>query len=360
MYSINGTSCFSNNKGKARGVPFFYVRTLLNGMLIALLVIMQCQTLTAQDTLAAPPQKLKFWDYAPTPNKKRIIGITVGTVGAYTLAMVGVGNSWYAKEPLTKFHWFADEKEWLQIDKTGHFFEPYFMTTYGYEMLRWSGMKNTPAALTAGAFGFISMAAIEIPDGLTQKYGASWSDIAFDFGGAAFATAQYLIWKEQRIRTKFSFELVNYPRGELRDRANDLYGSSFLERILKDYNGTNMWLSFNLYSFNHSIKPKWLNIAFGYAAGNLYGGFENTWTDKNGVYHDRSDLKRYRRFFISLDADFTKFNAHTHAGKVILGVLNVFKLPAPAIEFNTLGKVVFHPFYFLNMEYPISVNMKRK
>lgn len=285
--------------------------------------------------------------------KKRLIGVTTGTVAAYTTVMTGVGFVWYGKMKLTKFHWFDDSKEWLQIDKTGHFFAPYMVTTYSYNMLRWSGMKNVPAALIAGAFGFVSMSAIEIPDGLSEKYGASWSDLVFNFAGSAFATTQYLLWKEQRITTKFSFHVVNYPRGELRERAESLYGKSFIERVLKDYNGTTMWLSFNLNSFNHKIKPAWLNVAFGYAAGNMYGGFENKWTDKNGLLHDRTDLKRYRRFFISIDADYTKFHTRTKAGKAILGVLNVIKLPMPALEFNTLGQVVFHPMYFLNLEVPV-------
>ena len=292
-------------------------------------------------------------DFPDAINKKRLIGVSVGALGGYAAVMVAVGTAWYGKQKLGKFRWFEDQKEWNQIDKTGHFFAPYFITNWTYNMLRWSGMKNTPAALAAGAFGFISLTAIEIPDGMTPKYGASWSDIVFNFGGAALATTQYLIWKEQRITVKYSFHLVNYPKGELRNRANELYGKGFAERLLKDYNGVTMWLSFNLYSFNHKIKPSWLNIAVGYAAGNLYGGFENKWTDKDGVFHDRSDLKRYRRFFLSVDADYSRIKTKTRAGKMILGILNIVKLPMPALEFNTLGQVIFHPMYFLNLEIPV-------
>ncbi len=305
---------------------------------------------SAQDSINF---KKSFLDFPDHINKKRLTGVTVGTVGVYSAFMAIVGVEWYGKQPNGKFHWFSDEKEWNQIDKAGHFFVPYFTTTFTYNMLRWSGMKNTPAALTAGAFGFLSLAAIEIPDGMSNKYGASWSDLVFNFGGAALATTQYLIWKEQRITIKYSLHAVDYPKGELRDRANELYGSSFGEKILKDYNGITTWVSFNLYSFNHNIKPKWLNIAFGYGAGNMYGGFENKWTDKNGVYHDRSDIKRYRKFFISLDADFTKFKPNSKAGKMVLGILNIVKLPMPALEFNTLGQVVFHPMYFLNLDVPL-------
>lgn len=327
---------------------------------VLLLCVVNFLCSVAQDTSARISfTQHRFTDYPTTINKKRLTAVTVGSFAAYTTIMTGVGFAWYGQEKLGRFRWFADEKEWLQIDKTGHFFAPYFITNWTYHMLRWSGMKNTPAALAAGAFGFLSLTAIEIPDGMVPKYGASWSDIVFNFAGAALATSQYLAWQEQRITTKYSFHIVNYPKGELRDRANELYGKNFGERILKDYNGVTMWLSFNLHSFNHSIKPAWLNVAFGYAAGNLYGGFENKWTDKDGVFHDRSDLKRYRRFFISVDADYTKFKVKSRAGKIILGILNIVKLPMPAIEFNTLGEVVVHPMYFLNFNAPLYINRKQ-
>lgn len=297
--------------------------------------------------------------YPDSINKKRLALVCGGSLGAYTGIMTGVGFVWYGRQQLGKFRWFDDSREWLQQDKTGHFYAPYFITTLSYEMLRWSGMKNTPAALTAGAFGFLSLSMMEIPDGLSPKYGASWSDIVFNFSGAAFATGQYLLWKEQRITSKYSFHIVDYPKGELRERAEALYGKSFVERALKDYNGTVIWLSANLYSFNHKIRPKWLNVSLGYGAGNLYGGFQNVWVDAKGNAHDRSDLKRYRSFYLSVDADLTKIPVKSKAGKAILGVLNVFKVPMPAIEFNTLGQVVFHPMFALNFDYPIVLN-KRK
>jgi hypothetical protein len=315
-----------------------------------LLLLLFAQGLSAQDSF---PVKKHFLDFPDHINRKRLTGVSVGTIGLYAGIMVGVGVEWYGTQPQGRFHWFNDSREWNQVDKAGHAYVPYFTTVMGYNMLRWTGMKNTPAALTAGAFGFLSLAAMEMPDGLTNKYGASWSDIVFDFGGAALATAQYLAWKEQRISIKYSLHSVSYPSGELNTRAGELYGRSIGEKILKDYNGITTWLSFNLYSFNHKIKPEWLNIAVGYGAGNMYGGFDNTWIDKNGVYHNRNDIKRYRKFFISIDADFSRFKTNSKVGKVFLGVLNIVKLPAPAIEFNTLGQVVFHPMYFLNLDVPL-------
>jgi len=335
---------------KWRVYPLRYLKSLIPSIVLLILAI---AARAQESTNKVIYPKKSILDFPERIDKKRLTGVCVGTVGVYSTIMVGVGIEWYGKQSLGKFHWFDDSKEWNQIDKTGHFYVPYFITTTTYNMLRWSGMKNTPAALIAGAFGFVSLSAIEIPDGMSSKYGASWSDLVFNFGGAALATAQYLAWKEQRITIKYSMHSVNYPNGELRERANELYGSGFGEKILKDYNGITTWVSFNLYSFNHNIKPKWLNVAFGYGAGNMYGGFENKWTDKKGVFHDRSDIKRYRSFYISLDADFTKFETNSKTGKMLLGILNIVKLPMPALEFNTLGQVVFHPMFFLNLDVPL-------
>jgi len=166
--------------------------------------------------------------------------------------------------------------------------------------------------------------------------------------------SQNMAWGEQRIQLKMSLHLVDYPRGDLRNRANELFGTSVFEKILKDYNNINFWLSINPARFNPNQKrAKWLSVAVGYGAGNLYGGFENKWTDKQGNVYDYSSVKRYRKFFISLDYDLTQIKARTRFGRMVLGALNWIKLPAPAIEFNTLGQVVFHPCFFLNMEMPI-------
>ncbi len=96
-----------------------------------------------------------WFRYADTLNKKRLIGVSTGTVGAYTVLMTGVGFAWYGKEKLSGFRWFDDSKEWLQIDKTGHWFAPYFITTYSYQMLRWSGMKTHPLHSPQGYSDFL-------------------------------------------------------------------------------------------------------------------------------------------------------------------------------------------------------------
>jgi hypothetical protein len=291
---------------------------------------------------------------SPTLNKKRVGGVVGVSTGLFALAMVGLDQLWYEQYERGKFRFFDDSKEWNQIDKCGHVFAPYFISVYTYHALRWSGMKKIPAALTSGAMGFTFIGFIEVLDGFSVKWGASLSDLAADFVGAALATTQFAIWDEQRIQLKYSLHLNNYPRGELKQRADDLFGTSIGEKIIKDYNNINTWLCINTASFFKSQKhAKWLNIAIGYGAGNMYGGFENKWTDKNGNLIDRTDVKRYRKFFISIDADLTKVKTTNKYAKIVLQALNIIKLPFPAIEFNTLGQVVFHPIHFLNFSMPV-------
>jgi hypothetical protein len=332
-------------------------KALLLVVVLLILVSSNAQTdsaFTTQTILKKP----HWLDRSPTLNKARLGGVVGGSTALFAVAMVGLDRIWYEQYPRSKFHWFDDSQEWNQVDKCGHAFAPYFISVYTYNMLRWSGVKRVPAALSSGAIGFVFISSIEVLDGFSDKWGASGSDLAANFAGAALATIQFAFWDEQRIQLKYSLHLQDYPRGQLRTRANDLFGTSVGEKIIKDYNNINTWLCFNTSSFFKSQKhAKWLNIAIGYGAGNMYGGFDNTWTDKDGKFVDRNDVKRYRKFFISIDADLTKIKTTNRTGRMILAALNIIKLPFPAIEFNTLGQVVFHPIHFLNFSLP--VNLKK-
>ena len=102
--------------------------------------------------------------------------------------------------------------------------------------------------------------------------------------------------------------------------------------------------------------PKWLNVAFGYGAEGLYGGFENRWCSDGDVLDiddcpeemiiDRSDIPRYRQYYLSFDVDLTRIPTNSRVVKILLSVFNIVKIPAPTIEFNRQNKVKFHFFYF--------------
>ncbi len=297
-----------------------------------------------------------FLESSQSYNKKRFATVVGGTVGTYSLALVGLNSLWYAGYPRTKFHWFNDIGEWNQMDKMGHCQTAYFESVWSYQLYKWTGAKPTKAIIGGAVTGLLLQSTIEVFDGFSEKWGASAGDLTFNTIGSLMFLWQEFAWHEQRFQLKFSPHIENYKKGQLADRAKDLYGANFIQSFLKDYNAQTYWLSINPASFNKNQKhARWINISLGYGAGNMYGGFDNTWTDKQGQSINRNDIKRYRSFLLSFDCDFTKIPCHNRTGKLFLGLLNIFKLPTPALEINTLGQVIFHPLYFLNWEVPLYI-----
>ncbi|MDP2236114.1 MAG: DUF2279 domain-containing protein [Bacteroidales bacterium] len=279
-----------------------------------------------------------------TLNKSRLLLFTSSVTVTYGAALYGLNNLWYADYPRGSFSWINDLKEWQQVDKAGHMVTPYLEARYLMGMMRWTGMDHQKAAIYAGLTAFMFQNTIEVFDGFSAEWGASASDIGANFLGAALMTGQELIWGEQRIMLKVMPSFVKYPDVELRERAEFLFGESYFNRFIKDYNSINVWLSINPASFNKGQQHlRWLNIAIGYGAGGMFGGYDNIWTDSNGRYHDRSDVVRYRKLMLSLDVDFSKIPTRSRYLKTFFSLLNIVKVPAPSVEFNTKGQVLFYP-----------------
>ena len=145
-----------------------------------------------------------------------------------------------------------------------------------------------------------------------------------------------MLWKEQRITPKFSFHQTDFPTL----RPNTL-GESSLEQILKDYNGQNYWLSFNIYSFTKlDFVPKWLNLAVGHGgSGMLFGNKADAL--ENGYIQNE-----YRQFYLSFDVDLTKIKTNSHFLKTIFSVFNTIKIPAPTLQLNSNKQVKAYGFFF--------------
>lgn len=271
---------------------------------------------------------------ATSPNLNRILKVAGGIVSIYTIIFTWLNFAWYRLYNRSGFHWFDDRGEWNQIDKAGHMYGAYFETVWAYELLRWSGVDNKRAAISAAFIGMGFESSIEIWDGFSTKWGASWSDLAANFAGAMLAMVQYLLWEEQRIMCKFSYDgqRYKYPTPELQERADDLFGKTFFEKVLKDYNNITLWISINPSKFVPSMAPDWGCIAIGYGGENLLGGFENKWVDKDGKPHDRTDLPRYRTLKFSLDADLPRLRPNDPTGTAAFKVLNIIKMPFPSYK----------------------------
>ena len=116
--------------------------------------------------------------------------------------------------------------------------------------------------------------------------------------------------------------------------------------MLKDYNGQTYWFSANLRSFfPGSDLPQWLNVAFGYGADGMFGGFENKWEEDPGVSVDRTDIKRYRQLYLAPDINFSKIKTNSKAVKVLFAALDAFKFPTPSLELSN-GKFKMNAIHF--------------
>lgn len=268
------------------------------------------------------------------------------SAAAFGGSFIFLNKAWYQDYPRTSFHFFNDAGEWLQMDKAGHAWTAYTSSRLLYGAWRWAGLKNEKAVLLSTLTGFGYMASIEYLDGRSAGWGWSWGDITGNTFGASLFAVQQLGWKEQRVQLKFSAHVNKYD-ASLKARADELFGTSLPALLLKDYNAQTYWFSFNLKSFLPRSKlPAWLNVAAGYGAEGMWGGFDNTAYDKNGAkVFDRTDIPRRRQWYLSPDIDLTKIRTKSKALRTILFALNSLKMPLPDLEYSR-GKWTVHAFSF--------------
>lgn len=277
-------------------------------------------------------------------------------IPAYGGAAYLLYETWYKNYELGPFQTFNDIGEWRGMDKAGHLYATYAESELAFRLARWTGFSQPTSVWLGAGTGILIQSTLEVMDGFSQKWGFSWPDMAFNLAGAGLFVAQELHWQEQRIRIKGSAWHSGYPEvllpstdgssiTSLQQRGQDLFGQGPVQTFLKNYNATTTWLSINPSSFlsTPSAKkfPRWLNIAIGFGAENLYGGFDNTWTANSGhtFVLAPSDYPRYTQFYLSLDIDLSRIPVKNRTLSTLLHSINWLKIPAPALEINTLGKV---------------------
>lgn len=304
----------------------------LNHIIGTILLFSICFSVNAQDSSAAQV-------------KTRKIVLTGVQVGLWGGTFFSLNKTWYANYPRSDFHFYNDWKEWQHMDKAGHTWSSYQISNHTSKIWQWAGMEKKKAVIIGGISGMAYLSIIEILDGYSDKWGFSIPDILANTAGAGIFAAQELGWNEQRISIKLSYSPYRY--GTLTTRANALFGSGDAEKVLKDYNGQTYWASINIKSFfPASHCPEWLNIALGYGARTMLGGYENTWTTSSGMTINRSDIPRYKRFYMSADIDLTRIKTKSKTLKTVFSLFNVLKVPAPTVEWNGLEKLRFHPFFY--------------
>ncbi|WP_158069959.1 DUF2279 domain-containing protein [Cnuella takakiae] len=294
-----------------------------------LLLAPYCQ---GQDSLHAPAPTTGV-PHQLSQGTKRPLQVACGISLAYGASLFALNKAWYQQYARTGFHLFNDGREWLQMDKLGHGWSAYQLARANTPMWRWAGLEEKQSLLAAGAGSLVYLTGIEWMDAHSEKWGWSWADMAANTAGTLLFAGQELAWKEQRIQFKFSVMPRRYP-ADLEVRARQLFGTNFAERALKDYNTQTYWLCVNLKSFlEQSRLPSWLNLAMGYGASGMYGGFRNEAFDKNGncTFH-RPDIQRSRQWYLAPDIDFTRIKTGRKAVRTLLFALNCLKLPTPGLN----------------------------
>ncbi|MBS1575392.1 MAG: DUF2279 domain-containing protein, partial [Bacteroidetes bacterium] len=273
--------------------------------------------------------------------------ISAINIAGYGGSLIALNQAWYANYPRSSFHFFNDNAEWLQMDKIGHGWTAYNTGKLSTAMWQWAGLSHKKAVLLGGLSGAGYLTAIEILDGFSSQWGFSWGDMTANVVGSGLFISQELLWQEQRIQYKFSFHRNSYDDAMLDKRADDLFGKSWYERMLKDYNAQTYWFSANIKSFfKQSNLPAWLNVAVGYGADGMFGGFDNKWNDTQGNPITRYDIQRKRQFYLAPDIDFTKIKTNKKWLKTVFTFLNAFKCPAPALMLDSKGKLKIYAIYF--------------
>lgn len=292
----------------------------------------------------------KFLDPSDTLNIKRRNIVLGSSLGITAVTLTGLQVAWYSDYQSDGFHFFNDWQGWQQVDKFGHAATNYQICWGVHKMYRWTGMDHNKAMWTGFALGTGYQAVVEVMDGFSDDWGFSWGDIGFNtLGGVAFL-AQEWAWQEQRINLKYSFTPINYNQYEDYEarRLRNLYGATIFEQWLKDYNAQTYWVSANIWSLvgKPDRFPKWINVALGYSANNMFGAESNTWKDPDDPTNTlSSSLIPERQFLLSLDVDLSRMDLPPYLNwtKSVFGLI---KIPFPALEWNNKRGLQGHLLYF--------------
>ena len=266
-------------------------------------------------------------------NRKRLYFSLAADAVIVTGVYIGLNELWYKDYERTGLHWFNDCNEWQGMDKLGHSFASYHVSSIYSAQMLWSGLGKKKSAILGSGLGFVTISIIELLDAKSEQWGASAYDLAANFVGSAFYLSQQLAWQEERISFKYSFHQTEFAQ-----YRPELLGENYAQQILKDYNGQTYWLSANIRSFVPiSWWPKYLNIAFGYGATGMLGAKSNP---SYLPFYDRE-----QHYYLSLDIDLNRIPVKSKFLKSIFSVINIVKIPMPTLELRS-GKLYGHYLYF--------------
>jgi hypothetical protein len=269
--------------------------------------------------------------------------VTIGGSTLYFSSITALSFLWYQENFGGGYKFINDGNEWRGMDKIGHAYSAYYQSYYVSQLMRAACCDSNQVFWIGGLSGFFMQLPIEILDGFSADYGASTYDIVFNGIGAGLYMAQEKVWKKQKILPKFSF----YPSSYAQFNPS-LLGSTLPEQLIKDYNGQNYWLSFNLQDFLHSPRiPNWLCLSLGYGIdGVLRGTEQDQINDINLTELQRNPSYRKSEILLSLDIDLRKLKVRKQWQRTLLHSINFLKIPFPTVIYSTDGNFRVSGLYY--------------
>ena len=250
---------------------------------------------------------------------------------AYVGSIWALSEIWYEDQRRDNFHFFNDNNEWMQMDKAGHFYSGYHISRASADILQSLKVDSTKSLYYGALAGFMLLLPIEVLDGYSDDYGASYGDVIANGAGSLLFLGQELLFQAPVIKPKFSFHRTGYPA-----YRKELLGENLSQQVVKDYNGQTYWLSVDMDKMFRQWPP-WLNLAIGYGANDMVSASNESSISRG--------FNPYRQWFISLDPDLTFLYGENKWLNGLIYVLDLVKIPAPTIELSE-GNLKGHWYYF--------------
>jgi len=264
------------------------------------------------------------------PNKGKLLLSSALTLSASSSSLILLQNVWYKDYPQTKFHFFDDGKNWMQMDKMGHGFSSYYLAKSVAAGFSKTGIDKKGYWVGAGT-SFLYLGTLELMDGKSSAWGFSWYDITANATGTSIFLLEKLVFKKQYLIPKFSFTPSAYAA-----YRPTVLGTNFAQQVLKDYNGQTYWLSIPMGVLTPKFnKINWLCLSFGYSVDQKLVGDQDQYLQFNAE----------RQYYLSLDVDLTSIKVKNPTLKKVLSAMNCIKVPFSALQLQS-SKLSFRPIYF--------------
>lgn len=235
-------------------------------------------------------------------------------------SVVALNTVWYADFPKSKFHTFNDVNNWLYMDKVGHIYTAFSLSSLAYQSWKWAGISQKRAAFLSAASAWTYQLTLECLDGFSSEWGFSFADFSANTVGAALFLFQQNSFHEQRFQMKYGYRSSKYAA--LRP---SVLGANLPERLLKDYNAQSYWLCFSPNKLHFARFPSWLQLAVGYSIDGRLKGDESSFTIQDNRYYSHPE------YAFSVDIDWRKIPIKNHRLHQFTRLFNFIKIPFPAL-----------------------------